>query len=119
MGLPLSLPLPALSLHPPALGLASSFSSFRSQLKCHLLQEALLDTCPTPTVTSLYFLHSTHPPDIRIWLFVSLIVLSGKQDTWGQGFLFSCSPLGLAHSLKNKHLLSARPRVPGLVLNAL
>lgn len=42
-----------------------------------------------------------------IWLFISLIVLSGEQDAWGQGSLLSCSLQGLACNDKNKPLLSA------------
>lgn len=49
-----------LSLHPldplaAALCLAASPSTFRSQFKCHFLQEALRDAGPAPTVKALYF----------------------------------------------------------------
>ena len=108
----LPLPLPAPSLHPltPVLGLAASFSSSRSQRGGHLLQEALGDTAPPPTVTTPVFfskaLTSVALTFVFGYLFPSLFSVASRIQQ-GQGTLFSCSLLGLALHLKNKHLLSA------------
>ena len=48
---------------------------------------------PASTMTALYFLHSTYP-DICIWLFISLFVLSGKAGYMGAGILAFLFPAG-------------------------